>query len=462
MAITTNTFTKSVGWARTDVIYQLEEAFSWLGWHSDTTTGIVTSIQSFSGDTDTGDSNTDYFDVRQKSTSGIGTGASFNVYRSSGNIDAIYVNRPGVGYTDGEQIVISGDDIGGSSDTLAATDITIVCGVHTTTGYGSTTTFYDKDVTAGVNYPWGVLKYENESNKKFGYTYRGFQVTSDTNLQFVVGSDFHPWDDDAVGVNSSVYYGNRFAGITQLDAPVDPVTSANARFRTSGNHSYPQVSTFTFAKNTNSYQLDLNVFHSGSDPNFAVFSFKQPTLSSTDIHDNTSNAFFLHNYSTTLWDLDEVFLSGLTFISPTTSVTENTKKITFTSYPVSEAYQITRSAEYGFLGGGTYKQSVYSATILGSPAGTEETFYYRDDSESSITEFNAVIKGIPINLMFVPCPYYLPDDFVFIQFDTGIASSNVQQGDTITVSASEVYTIITAAYSQVTTTRGIAFCARTT
>lgn len=460
MAITT-TITKSVGWARTDVIYQLEEAFSWLGWHSDTTTGIVTSIQSFSGDTDTGSNNVTYYDVRQKSTSGIGTGASFNITRSSGNITTMYVNRPGVGYTNGEQIVISGDDIGGSSDTLAATDITIVCGVDTTTDYGSTTTFYDKDVTAGANYPWGVLKYENESNKKFGYTYRGFQVTSNTNISFTVGSDFHPWDNDNPG-NYTNYYGNRFGGEIYFEAPVDPVTATNARLRYNSSHSFPHTS-FVFAKNTNSYQLDLNVFKSGLDPNFAVFSFKQPTLSSTNIHTNTSKAFFLHNYSTTLWDLDEVFLSGLTFIDPATSVAEGNKTITFKTYPASESYEIKRSAEQGFLGSSYfYKQSVYGATILSGPGVNEASFYHRDDSESSITEFNAVIKGIPINLYYVPCPYYLPDDFVFIQFDTGIPSSNVQQGDTITVSASEVYTIITASYSQDTTTRGIAFCARTT
>ena len=460
MAITT-TFTKSVGWARTDVIYQLEEAFSWLGWHSDTTTGIVTSIQSYSGDTDTGSNSVTYYDVRQKSTSGIGTGASFNITRSSGNIDTMYVNRPGVGYTDGEQIVISGDDIGGSTDTLPATDITIVCGVDTTTGYGSTTTFYDKDVTAGANYPWGVLKYENESNKKFGYTYRGFQVTSNTNLNFITGSDFHPWDVDSTS-NYTSYYGNRFGGENSLDAPVNPVTGSNARLRTNTSHSFPHTN-LIFAKNTNSYQLDLNVFKSGLDPNFAVFSFKQPTLSSTNIHNNTSHPFFLHNYSTTLWDLDEVFLSGLTLIEPLISVADGTKKITFNSYPASETYEIKRSAEQGFLGTSYFNRlSVYSATIIGGSGTNECSFYYRDDSESSISEFNAIIKGIPINLMFVPCPYYLPDDFVFIQFDTGIASSNVQQGDTITVSASEVYTIITASYSQNTTTRGIAFCARTT
>ena len=47
MAITTTTFSKSVGWARTDVIAQLESAFSYLGWHGGALSGIVTGIVGF-------------------------------------------------------------------------------------------------------------------------------------------------------------------------------------------------------------------------------------------------------------------------------------------------------------------------------------------------------------------------------------------------------------------------------
>jgi len=63
--------------------------------------------------------------------------------------------------------------------------------------------------------------------------------------------------------------------------------------------------------------------------------------------------------------------------------------------------------------------------------------------------------------MMVPCPYYIPDDFVLIDFDYATPSTNIQQGDTITISGSEVYTVITGSYNQTTRTRGILFCART-
>jgi len=76
--------------------------------------------------------------------------------------------------------------------------------------------------------------------------------------------------------------------------------------------------------------------------------------------------------------------------------------------------------------------------------------------------YNAVVKGIPLSTNLIPSPYYLPDDFVFISFDYNAPNQNIQQWDTITVSGSEVYTVIDAAYNQTTRTNGIAFCARTT
>ena len=49
MAITTTTIAKAVGWARTDVIDSLEQAFTWLNLHGEGISGIVTSIDEYSG-----------------------------------------------------------------------------------------------------------------------------------------------------------------------------------------------------------------------------------------------------------------------------------------------------------------------------------------------------------------------------------------------------------------------------
>ena len=55
----------------------------------------------------------------------------------------------------------------------------------------------------------------------------------------------------------------------------------------------------------------------------------------------------------------------------------------------------------------------------------------------------------------------MPDDFVVIDFNIPISAQEIKQGDTITLSGSEVYTVITGSYNQSNETAGILFCART-
>ena len=138
-------------------------------------------------------------------------------------------------------------------------------------------------------------------------------------------------------------------------------------------------------------------------------------------------------------------------------------------------------AEFGYAsmstGGGqvtdSVDYSVYSSSYPQQPYGGSRT-YYRDNtsvkstggysnqnSVSSNANFNAVIKGLALNGNLIPVPYYIPDDFVLIDFDYASPSANIQQGDTVTISGSEVYTVITGSYNQTTRTRGILFCART-
>ena len=46
-----------------------------------------------------------------------------------------------------------------------------------------------------------------------------------------------------------------------------------------------------------------------------------------------------------------------------------------------------------------------------------------------------------------PIPYTLPDDFVLLQVSTSPGQTNFRPGDTITISASEVYEVVRAAWS---------------
>lgn len=469
MAITTNTFSLSPGWARTDIILQLEEAFSWIQFHGAPVTGLAQTISTYSGGGTVGVINSDYEDVRPVSSSGSGTGASFFVDRNGGNIYRVHVNRPGYGYTDGEQVVLSSEDIGGSIN--GADSLVINIGIATGVSYGSTTTFYDKDVTSASNYPWGVLRKTVQAGKTYGDTYWGFQPSSDTNLLVKCGSGFYP-GDSTWSIGNGPAYANRFAGESRKDIPTDIFSTVNAYDVNSVTTDY-NTDSFTIASN-NSYQLDLNVFRSSIDPNFVVFSYRHPTLSSTEIKDNTYGTFFLHNYTSSIWDYDEYFLGGMTRIVPEGSTSAGHQRIVFrseisgTTRPSSgqDPLVCKRSAESGYLtnlsSAETSRDATYYSNIVEETTSSREypSFYYRDGDR--LGSYNAIIKGIPINYTLVPTPYYLPDDFVLLDFEYSTPSANIQQGDTVTVSASEVYTVITGSYRQDTTTRGILFCARTT
>ena len=142
-----------------------------------------------------------------------------------------------------------------------------------------------------------------------------------------------------------------------------------------------------------------------------------------------------------------------------------------------------RSALAGWQTGSNYssadkevRDKIASNTYTAELGAYERRHYYRNNEtfrgDSHFSDYtqkspdslnhNAVIKGIPLTSQFVPCPFYLPDDFVLIQFEHSAPGQNIQQYDTVTISGSEVYTVITGAYNQTTKPRGILLCARTT
>ena len=485
MAITTYRETAAPGWATTSVIFQLESAFEKLGWHGGTVTGIVTGITGFSGQSVVGSSGTDFYDVRPKSGRSVGAAhtCSFSVYRSSGSVTAVYVNRPGSGYSDNDNLVLDGEDIGGGND------MTVVALVDET-NYGSTSTFYDKDVTTGSTSPWGVLRMVNDSNKVYGDSYFGFQANGN-NLHFTSGTSFMPYKSPTVEyLNLEARYGNSFRGQHYQELLFNPNDSSNVLNSSGSPNTNINMFQMEYAS-SNSFTLELNVFRSGIDNNFAVFSFKHPDKSSSSIDDNTYGTFFLHKFSHSLLNLDELFLGTLTYINPTQRNMTNAHFQFDTSTgngTSARRYWLGRQFMMGWASG-TYNGIVTNSFIDEINASTypsyqipdyERRHYFRTNhgennafkgnmnqsdytnKSPDVVNHNAVIKGIPISSQIVPCPYYLPDDFVLIQFDHASPGQNIQQYDTVTISGSEVYSVIDGAYNQTDRTRGILFCARTT
>ena len=506
MAITTSQYIINAGWARTDTIDQLEKAWTAISWNGAAESGIVTYISATNvgGGGTVGTAASSYFDVRANITTGIGTGVSFDIYRSNGVIWNKYVNRSGTGYTTGEQVTIKADQIGGAAS--GATDLIMTLKIDSGIGtYGGTNKFLMKDnpTTANNGKPLGIAKLVVDEAKEYGNTYRSFQMANDTEMEMCVGSGFMPYKSPGnVARNNEIGYGPRFEGSFLLDWPNQP-PSNNIVFRSENNSqgdSYlgswgqSNYGRETIAS-SRSYQLDLNVFRSGLDPKFIVWSYRQPTLSSTKLRDNTFLTYILHNYTGDLWDLDDQFLGGVTTIHPSTN--DSSPHLDFRTYPcgtirkLSNQYPSKRSAEAGYMSWGSgenasmsnsgYMNTVYKSTncqtnYTNSYAGIYVRNNTQDDPNVNrsdggwnlsdnlpdSTNYNAVVKGIPLQAAFIPTPYYMPDDFVLIDFYHNAPSANIQQYDTVTISGSEVYTVIQGSYDQTGSTAGILFCARTT
>ena len=163
MAISTNTFTIGASYSRADMITQLESAFTWLDWHDVCNhTGIITGCVDRGMYQDDPLSATTYeyfYDAEQYTSSGVGTDASFFMYRYYGNPNSVYVDRPGYGYTNGEYLEFLPGEASIKGVGSIGWGVTVF--VDNSVAYGTTTNaFYAKNVDSNVTYPYGVLRHK--------------------------------------------------------------------------------------------------------------------------------------------------------------------------------------------------------------------------------------------------------------------------------------------------------------
>jgi hypothetical protein len=329
-------------------------------------------------------------------------------------------------------------------------------------------------------------------------------------MSLYAGSSFFPYDVNNTSDKGGSYR-DSFRGTKFLD--ISNVSSSSINSLDYDSYNYAQVSgntddTFRYATSNSPtiHDLKLNIYRSSIDPTFAVLSFNQPSISGT-LNDSTFSTFIIHNFNSDLWDLDEVFSAGVTFIVPVDSLNANsgnTASLGFNTILVGNNYGpsdddlSTRTAEAGwsqiYSQTNHYGTKAQNYTITSSqtnytnstgdgdtnyntPISMEATIYsrtggFKDEGQITfngttygnrypITTYRSVIKGIPINGNLIPCPYYMPDDFVLIDLKLATSGQDILQGDTITVSGSEVYTVITGSYNKYNETAGIFFCART-
>ena len=429
------------------------------------------------------------------------------------------------GWTTGDSFTIPGDQIGGVSP-----DNDIVFGVNSNTqqqqnNFNSVPSIVCADVGGGssgfyIKYAASdkaIIEVENDNSKTYGTTYYGvkFNPSNDYQLCLTAMSDWDwlNYNPDHATDNEN----GRMKGVKGFD------------YQGIGGHpsfywdtTYYRTFNFATSSSPTTYPLKI-ITHTGNaaagqDPNFSTISFVQ-NINGNDICYFTLNIHKGSLYGNGIWDLDYVFNTGFTEIDATTEGIEiNTYSASATYFGSTEdfssSYSVRRDALYGYYrdadeGWSTYTGStsyVIRNNIFYDNAHTpyDVVGYFRDSavdkdtlsiytggatdtyasssyydanlndvtSEHSIdtnANFYKPLKGIPISLQWAPCPYYMPDDFVTIQFNVSPGQTTFFFGDTITVDASEQYEIIQVGYTTQNTVgdgianntcKGIAFCAR--
>ncbi len=419
-----------------------------------------------------------------------------NAY-NNGTLKNITIHSIGTGWSDDEVFTIPGELVGGTATTgdirfgvtTPETSSNAYDGIAsikvTTLGGGSN--FYQK---SGVG-AFAILNVENDATKKYGNTFYSVYLegtaTTQWRLRFQSGNGWEFLNRKGTSstlTTPSTEWGD-FTGYMGLDRQ-NTTLSSNV-------YDY-DIST---SSTPTAYPMQIRTFRAQApqDTDFAVIQFTQTINGKIE----PFAAFNFHvgdGYGNNVFDLDEVFLAGITeyTLANTQGLRIKTSVPCYSSghaaytsatrEPLDEYCQ-GRTAYYGYLRGGGYGYSNphqiyddYYNNIKEEDANLAVMYYrnstydkYHDMSVSSAADYYKPIKTIPISQKMIPCPYYIPDDFVLLQVATTPGLTEFRPGDTVTVSGSEIYEIIQASYQTQqegldgvsnNTSEGILFLARTT
>lgn len=430
-------------------------------------------------------------------------------YGSAGIVRSIRITSIGSGWGQNETFTIPGSAIGGvdvTNDILVGvnsltaeqqTNRTGVCSLLVT-NYGAGSNMYQK---SGRGH-FAVLKNVNDAAKTYGTTYYGFGMDAN-NYRMYLNSGPSWQTLDRRGTNHLSINAAREYGYYYGEQGLDYQPSYNYISQNDNNFiflDYASVSTPT------AYPLSIRTFRTQSpqDTNFAVIQFTQ-TINNNIVPYAT---FSLHkgpSVGANVWDLNHVWNGGITqYNTPTTRGVRMSHlvcaHIAWYSDIVDEiplANTLAREANYGYLRNGSNQYNIsFPYTTYECNIDTDNSFYYnniityyrnstydkftsnfttenfsdRTRSVSASANYYKPMKGLPISTSLMPCPYYLPDDYVMLQVATSPGLTQFRPGDTVTVAAGEVYEIIVAGYQtqqngldniESNQSMGMLFCART-
>ncbi len=456
------------------------------------------------------------------------TDIKLRVYRDTystdaGEISGISIHNIATGWSAGDVFTIPGEDIGGAATTHDITFGTNAQGSGTNgtpsivvTNHGAGNNLFQKHPSGD----FGVLRMENDSGKTFGTTYWAFGLnTAGSYLYLNAGQSWQTLNSLGTNCNTVTDSSDMNGyGVFGGDMGLDVMSNQAYIDRDPYQYTDEAWLRLTTTSSPDQYPLKIKYFRApnSQDNNFVVIQFLQHIGGV----DESFACFTLHRGSTFgagVWDLDHVW-NG-TYTEYTTQYqTQGTRdryidmdyktashadsSSNRPEYEPPSSFSKAREASYGYLRNGTSSSArTYTTTRyipnIRTPHETssyisEVTMYYRDNtydkatgstyeqygspvledatnSVSSSAAYYKPIKGLPINNRFAPCPYYIPDDFVMIQFEVTPPATIFRAGDTITVAAGEVYTVICAdneinqtGLSGSSSAVGMAFAARST
>jgi hypothetical protein len=426
------------------------------------------------------------------------------------SIKYITINNIGSGWSNNDTFTIPGSAVGGVDGTND-----IVFGINAAesstganngvanikvTNYGAGTEFYQKSSSGH----FAVLKNVNNLSNKFGTTYYTFGMASDNSFRMYISSGCS-WNTlNRLGTNYDFTNGGYEYGFFDGDRGLDYQESYNYISLNDGNFYYME---YASTSTPTAYPLSIRVYKAQSpqDSNFAIIQFTQ-TINGISVPFGTFSINKGPNYGSGIWDTDYVWNGGITRYSTSTRAVDiryilpgyvNTYTTNTAVTEPSNTRSLARAAEYGYLRNSSSPYTMEARTIFVCNIDTNSDLfnysnavtYYRNsdyDSEptasqicfsdknravNSLANYYKPIKGIPIANQLIPCPYYIPDDFVMLQVATSPGLTEFRVGDTVTISPSEIYEIVLASYEtnqngldniNNNNSIGMLFCARTT
>ena len=409
-------------------------------------------------------------------------------------IVGVTIDSIGNGWTGDDVFTIPGEDIGGVATTH---DLTFGVNADETSNGAAdgTPSIGITNLGAGSNFfqkhPQGyyaIAKIEHDNTKDYGTTYYGLGLDPNNVYQMTITSGSNWEYINLPGVNRTGTTDTYDFGKYQGDMGLDYQSGRQNVKRVTDNN----YRTIEYASNSTptAYPLQIRVYRAQApqDTDFAIIQFAQVINGIVQPY-ATFNIAKGSQHGAGVYDLDYVYQDILTTVST------STREVWFTYGDTSYKYyagqnepgdnsSICRAASYGYL----RDQSSNNVRPITRFACNIDTIndvsndivtYYRNNtydsnagkSVSASANYYKPIKGLPISNKLLPVPYYLPDDFVMLQVATTPGLVAFRTGDTITISGSEIYEIITASYQSQqngldnvnnNSTIGMLFMARTT